>query len=238
VAFCITPTKPKVICNDFFCNALQKLSIDIGRNLWSDENLAHWKLDKNVNPFELPDGHPAAKLRLTSQAVRTFITGETANKAKSGYYIQKIWGKCLIRRTYASQDPLDASKCIGEALPKLRTRRIICRFTKDEQADYDKFSATPQRKLAHILENGKLVWNRKYSRQLILLSTWVGYHYISDYIHAETIGDWKALPNLLHAWVKLLHKSQVEVYGEPQFDIPSYDDVPAQLAVVCKGAPK
>jgi hypothetical protein len=30
VAFCITPTKPKVICSDFFCNALQKLSIDIG----------------------------------------------------------------------------------------------------------------------------------------------------------------------------------------------------------------
>jgi hypothetical protein len=212
--------------------------VDIGRNLWSDENLARWNVTKNVNPFELADNHPAAKLRLTSKAVEAFITGETAKKAKSGFYLQKIWTKCLIRRTYASADPLDASKTIGEALPKLRTRRIICRFTEKEQAEYEKFAATPQRKLAHILENGKLVWNRKYSRMLILLSTWIGYHYIGDFVHAETIGEWKALPNLLYAWVKLLHKKQVEQCGGAEFDMPTQKDVLGQLAVVCKGAPK
>ena len=215
--------------------------IDMNRNLWQDENLQQWKVDKPVNPFDLEDDHPAAVLRMTVQAVQTFITGDDANRDNAGFYLQKVWQKCLVRRTYASKDPMDMDlgKAIGEALPRLQTRRIICRFDKAEQEMYDKFSELPIRKLAKFLDNGRLVWNRKHARQLILNSTWLGFHWIGDAVHAGTIKDWKALPSVLFYWIKLLHKKQEETLeGGAEFAIPDREDVPQKLAILCQGSPK
>lgn len=212
--------------------------IDMNRDLWEADKLLSWGVTKDVNPYTLPDDHPAAILRMTTQAVVRFITGENARKKSAGFYLQKVWAKCLIRRTYASEDPLLPGTTIGAALPKLHTRRIVCRFTEAEHLEYLKFSILPRRKLAHVLENGRLVWNRKYSRQLVLNSTWTGFHYIGDDIMADTVRDWKTSPKLLYCWIKLLHKKQVEVHGHELFRLPDYNDIPAQLAVVCQGAPK
>jgi hypothetical protein len=215
--------------------------VDMNRNLWQDENLWRWGVDKSVNPYELDDEHPAAVLRMTTQAVKSFITGDDANRDNAGFYLQKVWQKCLVRRTYASKDPMDmtSGKAIGEALPRVQTRRIICRFTKAEQDMYDRFSEVPIRKLAHFLDNGRLVWNRKHARQLILNSTWLGFHWIGDAVHAGTIKEWKASPAILFLWIQLLHKKHEEMLpGGADFALPERDDIPQQLAVLCQGSPK
>ena len=64
--------------------------VNMGQDLWSDESLARLKVSKTVNPFDLPDEHPATILRLTARAVSTFITGDTANPEKAGFYLQKV----------------------------------------------------------------------------------------------------------------------------------------------------
>lgn len=215
--------------------------VDMNRDLWQNDNLAKLKVEKSVNLFDLPDNHPAAVLRMTIQAVKTFITGEDANRDNAGFYLQKVWEKCLIRRTYASKDPKDINlgKAIGEALPRLQTRRIVCRFHESEQKTYDKYSELPIRKLAHFLDNGRLVWNKKHARQLILNSTWLGFHWIGDSIHAGTIKDWKALPAIMYYWIKLLHKQQEQMLdGGAEFTIPDREDIPQQLAILLQGSPK
>jgi len=211
--------------------------VDINRNLWTEENLRAWKVNSSVNPYELPDTHPAAVLCVTTEAVKNFITGDGVSK-NAGFYLSKVWQKCLLRRTYVSKDPTDIRKTIGEALPNLQTRRIVCRFSKDEQKTYDLFSEMPLQKLAHILKNGKLVWNRKHARQLILNSTWTSFHYVGDIVHAGTMKEWKALPNLLFRLTKALHLKQKEVHGIAQFEMPRQDDIPSQLRIICQGAPK
>lgn len=104
---------------------------------------------------------------------------------------------------------------------------------------YDKFSELPIRKLAIFLDNGRLVWSRKHARQLILNSTWLGFHWIGDAVHAGTIKDWKAIPSLLFNLIKLLHKKQEDTLeGGAGFAIPDREDVLQQLAILCQGSPK
>lgn len=60
------------------------------RGLWSDESLKKLGVDASCNPFLLDDDHPAAVLRLTSEASEEFITGPDADKVRAGAYLQKI----------------------------------------------------------------------------------------------------------------------------------------------------
>ncbi|KAF7952093.1 uncharacterized protein EAE97_001590 [Botrytis byssoidea] len=74
--------------------------------MWSRENLTKWGLiDRgNFNPFTLADDHPGAALRL--EAVERWITGAKQDNRNSGHYLSKIWKEVMIRRTYASPNPL------------------------------------------------------------------------------------------------------------------------------------
>lgn len=114
-------------------------------------------------------------------------------------------------------------------------------------------AAAPLRKLIQVLPNGKLYWNQRSYRQLILLSTWTGFFYIEKYIFADTIDHWTACPNLLYQWIKLLiagyneenEKLSVQramnlTFQPPRIvpNLPEPHDIARQLSIICDGSPK
>ncbi|OBT87126.1 hypothetical protein VE02_02227 [Pseudogymnoascus sp. 03VT05] len=120
-------------------------------------------LTADTNPYELNRDHPAAQeLQLSMKAIQTFVTGKDVDPTTSGEYLKRIWERCLLRRTYSSVDPSFGSNVsgerrrIGESLPLLFTRRIICRFTETEQKTYDELSREPLQKLAKFLPGGRV----------------------------------------------------------------------------------
>lgn len=212
--------------------------VEGGRDLWNPANLQKWEVSEDVNPFELPDDHPAAVLRLSLQAVKNWITGPKADTLKRSFYLQKIWKKCLVRRTYVSKDPACPENIIGASLPKLYTRNIICRFNRDEQAEYDALSARPLQRLAHFLPDGKVCWNRRYARQLMLLSTATWYHWVNPYMTAETVKDWMQSDNCLWSIVKAIHTFKTEATGDAGFILPEKQETTKLLALLFQGSPK
>ncbi|OBT86740.1 hypothetical protein VE02_06275 [Pseudogymnoascus sp. 03VT05] len=221
--------------NDFegFVNIIQPKS-----EIWTAENLEKFGVNWDVNPYELSDDHPAASLRLTLHAIQTFITGPDASLEKRGFYLQKAWKRCLLRRTYASQDPSDPNKIIGESLPKLYSRRIVCRFSPDVQKTYNELSAAPLRKLAHFLPDGRVCWNRRNSRNLTLLSTALSYQWAGDYVTADQVKGWKAKKDCLWLWPELIQDKQLEATGKSDFILPEKHEISKQLALICRGSPK
>lgn len=207
-------------------------------DLWSAENLALWEVPADVNPYELPDDHPAAKLQLTLEGVRRWITSEHADKDKSGFYLQKVWRQCLLRRTYASKNPQNHQVVIGESLPKLFTRCIVSHFSPAEKKEYDTFAANPLRKLAHFLPDGQMCWNRRYARELTLLSTSISYHWTNIYLTADSTKEWREKEHCLWAIIKLLHDRKADAMGDAGFVLPEKHETAKLLALICQGSPK
>lgn len=159
-----------------------------------------------------------------------------------------IWKECAIRRTYASRDPQRPEKLIGEALSRLNTRQLVCKFTKEELQSYIDYSFVPLHKLIQVLEDGTLCWNRRYHRQLILLSDWLGFYYIEQEIHAKTIEAWTSCPDIMFRWIQLLIHKMTESQKKKSTtgankvisipELPDRSDIMGQLSIFCDGSPK
>ncbi|KAH8746169.1 P-loop containing nucleoside triphosphate hydrolase protein [Hyaloscypha sp. PMI_1271] len=209
--------------------------------LATDANFQQWSIDKTTNPFELADNHPGAILRQSLSYIDKYITSEKNKNytERNSLYLRKVWEQVLIRRTYASPNPAKPHQNIGQDLPGLYTRRIVCSFTKEEQEAYDKLAELPMRKLIIKLPHtDQLAWNRKFSRLLTLLSTWIGWHYIEKEYGAKTIVEWKRLDHLLWRFCVMFHRGMRKQGLTPNFDIPAKDDIAAQLSIICMGSPK
>lgn len=212
------------------------------RNPWTPDNYTQKQFTMDTNPFKLPNDHVAKQqLILSTRALDMWVLGKDVDPSVGGERIREIWGACLLRRTYSSKDPsMDAGapgrvRRIGESLPLLFTRRIVCRFTEAEQQRYNDLSREPLRKLARYLDDGRIVWNQRSARQLILLSTSLLFHDIAAFTMADTLKKWKESPNLLWDLLRFVHNKQGDT---ATFSLPRSDDVVQQLALVCQGAPK
>lgn len=219
------------------CEGFIKL-IQPKTDLWAPENLAKLGVSPDVNPYELSDGHPATILQLSLEGARQWITSEAADKDKSGFYLQKIWKQCLLRRTYASKNPQNHLMAIGESLPKLFTRCIVSHFSPAEKKEYDTFAANPLRKLAHFLPNGQMCWNRRYARELTLLSTSISYHWTNIYLTADATKEFREKEHCLWTILKLLHDRKADAMGDPGFALPEKHETAKLLALICQGSPK
>jgi SNF2 family DNA or RNA helicase len=216
--------------------------IENNNNLWDPTSLQAMGVDKNVNPYTLPDTHPAVCLRLTAHAVTKFITDRAntkdKDKDKAGYVLSKVWAQCMIRRTYQSPDPQNPDCKVCDSIAPLFSRRIAAAFTNEEAKWYASVSFESERRLVTKLEDGTITWNRKHARQLVLNSTWIGFSYIGDDIHANTVQYWKQQSNLLYSWVGLHRTRMVEKNQPINWAMPETDDTLGLLLILCRGAPK
>ncbi|RDW84611.1 hypothetical protein BP6252_02201 [Coleophoma cylindrospora] len=197
-------------------------------------------LEKNANPYKLSLDHAAAAMQFDLEMCKKFIVAAT-NAEEAGKALSVIYPQFVIRRTYASSNPMNPGKIIGEDMPKLHTRRILCKFTLDEQAEYDVISAQPLAKLI-IVRDGKIIYNPRNHRKLVLFSTWTGFQYIERYLKAtkDNIATWKRSPCILWDMIKIM-RDRMAIAGVAEEAIPALpaqNDVPGILAIFCRGGPK
>lgn len=64
---------------------------------WSPRSLERLGVNDDVDPFALPENHPAAKLRWTVRAYKDFIQPPGVSSVDKGIRLSQIWKKCLLR---------------------------------------------------------------------------------------------------------------------------------------------
>jgi hypothetical protein len=151
--------------------------------------------------------------------VDKFITGESADIEKAGFYLEKIWRWTMVRRTYASPDPSNSDKRISDSLPNLYNRRVLVKLTKEEKEVYERLSREPKGRTAV---------------DFIINVDWLCLYQTT----ADTLIKWKSQDNLLYQWVKLAWDGEKRALGKASFEKPQPNDAQGILTGTCHGSPK
>lgn len=208
--------------------------------LWEKASLDQLGVTSDkINSFELPKDHPGRILCKTRRACEKYISNVDADAAKAVFYLEQIWQEIMIRRKYTSPDPFDPSKTVGHSTAPLHSRRLNAPFTQEELVAYDNYSAVP---LALLVtkdpKTNRLIWNRKYSRQLTLTSTCLGFYWVEEVFYSADMKKWKSLEHPLWMICKGLYDAMVAKDVEPGFTVPEKDGIAGQLSIIFRGAPK
>ena len=119
----------------------------------------------------------------------------------------------MIRRTYASNIN---GQSIGSALSGLIRRHVDLEFNV-QIAKYENASHRPLKKLVTVLKDGRIAWNAKHYRTLVLITLWQGFEHVAPHVYAQTISYWKSRDNI---------------------EMPARDDHTKQIGIVCQQSPK
>lgn len=103
---------------------------------WKENSLHDMHFAADLNPFDVPDDHPAAKLRLTQRAYRDWIQRAGVDPVTKGRHLAQIWKRVLLRRTHSSRVPFEGGSRIGEHLPRVKAAIINCSYNDDEAKRY------------------------------------------------------------------------------------------------------
>lgn len=194
----------------------------------SDEQQAINLWGEHFNPYAVDKNHPAALLRLHEKYARKHIFLNN-NSMEAGYNLARLNEMYMIRRTYASK--VDG-QMIGDAIPALVRRSVDLLYNDEDQKRYDLSTVWARRHLVTLTEDGKIIWNAKHFRTLILQSTWIDFEYIAHHIHADSLTRWKDEDNMLYEWLKLIPEAK------RTFELPKHDDHISQISIVCQHSPK
>lgn len=156
------------------------------QDLWDDASLTAMGLETDINPFELPDGHPGQALMATTKATSKYIWHESVPDALKGERLGKIWRQCLIRRTLSSTIPFDSDRNIGGDIPPCQYLVVDCQFSPEELAVYKRL-AEPNRQKLFIKKDGRIVFNMAKFRMLSLGATWIYFPWVAGSVKAKHI---------------------------------------------------
>jgi hypothetical protein len=62
----------------------------------------------------------------------------------------------------------------------------------------------PLKHLITPLEDGRIAWNAKHYRTLVLLTFWLGFECVADHVYASTMQYWKSRDNMLFEWLQIV----------------------------------
>lgn len=145
---------------------------------WSPESLREMNFKEDENPYDVPDDHPAAKLQITTKAVKEWIFALRVDPVTKGVHLAKMWKRILLRRTFSSQVPFNDGRKISDQLPRVQGALINCTHTPTEQTVYQKMEDALTGKLivagSGSTNQRKPKWSLGIHRQLSLLSMWSG----------------------------------------------------------------
>ncbi|KAI4113662.1 MAG: hypothetical protein LQ338_008138 [Usnochroma carphineum] len=201
---------------------------------WSNVSPKQMKVKKDVNPFDLDDDHPAAKLRLTSKACKDFISPLSVGTVAKGLRLGQIWSETLLRRRNASRVPFENGPMIGASLPAIRASLISCQYTKSERATYNK---AQEQLVGHLISpdskdrKGTGKWSLSIHRKLQLLSMSLMLPKIDEKydLKAKNLRHLYEDPAFFHPWLRGMN---------PPLDPQKAEHVALHLHHLCAGAPK
>ncbi|KAG8528913.1 uncharacterized protein KY384_006602 [Bacidia gigantensis] len=197
--------------------------------LWSKASLLNMNVKENVNPYALPDTHPAVCLRMTMKAAVAYIFPTTIPDTTQGNRLAMVFRQCLLRRTYASKVPFYTGEPIGSRMPRVQSFIIVCNMTPAEKQTYDRFDTEASSGL--ITGKEKLKWNLGVFRLLGLASTWVHFPMLDcrTQMRAKDMKTITADAAFVRKWIGLIrHNDQRRGPIDP-LEI---------VAAACEGSPK
>jgi hypothetical protein len=123
------------------------------------------------------------------EAVEKYILLPSVPPPVAGSRLRTVLAQLMIHHTLLSHIPFDSAISIGADIPPLQHKVIDVTFNEIEAEEYKKFSLPHKRGLFNRsqLEPNKYVWNMKKLRKLVLLTSWLGFHFIESALKAENI---------------------------------------------------
>lgn len=158
-------------------------------SLWGTADWEELGITSNTDVFALPADHPAKSLCCTVEAVEKYILPSSVAPSVAGTRLRTVLAELMIRRTLLSRVPFNSAVSIGSDIPPLQREVIEVTFNDIEAEDYKKFSIPHRRGLfiRSQLDPNKYVWNMKKLRKLVLLTSWLGFHFVEQVLKAENI---------------------------------------------------
>jgi len=123
---------------------------------------------------------------------------------------------------------------ISQYIPDVARKTMILSFTDDERRVYENYASFPLKKLIRPMDDnsGRVMWNMKYFRRLLMLSTWFGFHHIGHLVQHDSLSRWRLEPHIIHTWLARLK------VAKPTYSLPANDNVIGILAIMCRASPK
>ena len=141
---------------------------------WSERSLREMNFEEDEDPFSVFDDHPAAKLQLTTRAVKDFILTHRIGPAEKGFRLAKLWKQMIIRRTPQSLIPFGTGRKIADSLPRVKASIINCSFNEKEHVWYKEKENKLTGELLVPGQGKKAAkWSLAVQRKLLLLTTWI-----------------------------------------------------------------
>lgn len=145
---------------------------------WSKQSLAAMEFEADMNPFDLDDGHPAARLQLTRKTYQDWILRPDVDPVDKGKRLARNWKRVLLRRTNLSCIPLDGGKWIRENLPRVKAAFINCTHCLSESHKYIEFEEEALGTKVVLGSTSKAQKKPKWSlgthRRLSMATMWLG----------------------------------------------------------------
>lgn len=199
---------------------------------WSEKSLAEMEFKEDENPYDLTDDHPAAKLQMTSTAVKKWIFAARVDSITKGVRLNKIWKRIMLSRTNSSKIPFMTGRTIGDNLPVVQAAYINCSSTPKEKAEYQ---AKEDKLTGKLIVGGsssqtasKPEWSLATHRNLSLLTMWLGLPALDAKYNLKATNMKSTLQdkNFFLEWFRDKHV-------HPDLKSPG-----PLLAEICDGAPK
>lgn len=86
----------------------------------------------DLNPYDVPDDHPAVKLRFTKRAYKDWIARVGFDPVTKGNHLAQLWKRVLLRRTHSSCIPFKGGQRVREHLPRVKAAVINCSYNHEE----------------------------------------------------------------------------------------------------------
>ena len=118
---------------------------------WDEASLDAMGFVKDLNPFDVRDDHPAAKLSLTRRGYKVGINRLGVDADAKGKHLAQIWKQVELRRTHSSCIVFRRGRVIGESLPHVRAAIVNCIHTSSEHTRYIPFHEKEKKSSGRIL---------------------------------------------------------------------------------------
>jgi hypothetical protein len=130
------------------------------RDIIPEEVLGQAASDPDFNPYLID-------LRLDEEYANKFIFSNT-NELEGGHYLGKLQELCCVRRIYSF---IVNGEVLGKDIPVIISRQVKIRFSQKQTQEYKRTIEEAEAHFMIELADGRLAWNMKSFRTMILQST-------------------------------------------------------------------
>ncbi|KAI4133547.1 MAG: hypothetical protein LQ341_006154, partial [Variospora aurantia] len=209
-------------------------------SIWrSEETMTRldWPKDKDPYVFKPEEHHPdVRKLQVNANEYGSYVIQYSDKNYITAKEVARrtisVLAQCGIKRTYASRIPFSSGPSIGEHIPPVLARTLEVSFNVYEAKAYDRVYIPTVKRLAKY-QDGQIIWNMGVFRKLVLITTWLGFEHVEQYMPAARTESLLRHRNTIKELLMICYRADAGFWEDP-----SADDPHLHLRLLCNGGPK